>query len=86
MSECLDIEFSAIGMSEIWLHDCNCHLYNVDGYNLIENHRSVKKGGGVAIFLKNGIPYPNRHDLEVGVDIYESVFIEIDKDVFNKKI
>ena len=81
----LQIELSAIGMSETWLHDCNCHLYNVDGYNLIENHRSGKKGGGVAIFLKNGIPDPNRHYLEVVGDIYESVFIEIDKDVFNKE-
>ena len=38
--ECLNalgkIEFSAIGMSETWLHDCNFHLYNVDGYNLIK--------------------------------------------------
>ena len=78
------MEFSVIGMSETWLQDCNCNLYNVAGYNLIENHRSTKKGGGVAIFLKRGISYQNRNDLEHMGDIYESVFIEIDKDAFSK--
>ena len=80
----LEMEFSVIGMSETWLQDCNCNLYNVAGYNLIENHRSTKKGGGVAIFLKRGISYQNRNDLEHMGDIYESVFIEIDKDAFSK--
>ena len=80
----LEMEFSVIGMSETWLQDCNCNLYNVAGYNLIENHRSTKKGGGVAIFLKRGISYQNRNDLEYMGDLYESVFIEIDKDAFSK--
>ena len=80
----LEMEVSVIGMSETWLQDCNCNLYNVAGYNLIENHRSTKKGGGVAIFLKQGISYQNRNDLKHMGDIYESVFIEIDKDAFSK--
>ena len=85
---CLDNlkgEFSAIGMSETWLQDSDCSLYNIEGYNLIENHRNLRRGGGVAIFLKRAISYHKRTELELMGDSYESVFIEIDKDIFHNE-
>ena len=84
---CLDNlkgEFSAIGVSETWLQDSDCSFYNIEGYNLIENHRNLRRGGGVAIFLKRAISYQKRTDLELMGDSYESVFIEIDKDTMRK--
>ena len=71
---CLDnikLQFSALGISETWLNDWNSTLYNIQGYNFIEKHRSEKRGGGEGIYLKEYIEF-------------ESVFIEINKDVFRK--
>ena len=40
----LEYEFTVIGVSETWLHDFICDLYNLPGYNFIENHRSHRSG------------------------------------------
>ena len=45
----------------------------------------MKRGGGVAIFLKIATAYKKPTDLELMGDSYESVFIEIDKYVFYKE-
>ena len=84
---CLDnikLQFSAIGISETWLNDWNSTLYNIQGYNFIEKHRSEKRGGGVGIYLKENISYINRDDLILPESEFESVFIEIDKNIFRK--
>ena len=83
--QCLNFEFSVVGISETWLNDNNCELYNLNGYNLVETHRSSKKGGGVGIFIKKGIPYTSRNDLVSEESIFESLFIEIDKQVFQHR-
>ena len=49
--ENLGYQISIIGMSETLLSDFNADLYNINGYNLIENHRKNRTGGGVGIFL-----------------------------------
>ena len=53
--ENLDIKFSCVGVTETWLQDHNCDLYNLNGYELIENHRQTRRGGGVGIYLKEDI-------------------------------
>ena len=80
----LGIHFTAIGISETWLNDYNCDLYDIDGYNLIEVHRQSKKGGGVGVFLDNSIPYQIRSNLCLTDDVSECIFIEIDKEIFKK--
>ena len=82
----IKLQFSAIGISETWLNDWNSSLYNIQGFNFIEKHRSEKRGGGVGIYLKENISYINRDDLILPECEFESVFIEIDKDVFRKNI
>ena len=47
----LEFEFYFIGISETWLHNGNCDLYNLPCYTLIEKHRHNKKGGGVGIYI-----------------------------------
>ena len=81
--ENVDIPFTVIGISETWLRDCNCDLYNIMGYNLIETHRHNKMGGGVGIFLKSNISFQIRSDLGHH-ESYESVFVEIEKESFHK--
>ena len=78
----LNIEFSVIGITENWLDDISCLLYTIPNYNFIENHRKNKSGGGVAIFLRDGIPYKQRTDLSVFNEYCESCFVEIEKSVF----
>ena len=80
----LRFHFTAIGISETWLNDHNCDLYDIAGYNLIEVHRHTKKGGGVGIFLDNNIPYQIRSNLCLTDDVSECVFIEIDKEIFKR--
>ena len=48
--ECLDSTFPIIGVTETWLSDSNCELFDIPGYNFIEKHRNEKSGGGVGIF------------------------------------
>ena len=71
-------------MTETWLHDYNCELYSLNGYNFVEAQRSGRSGGGVGIFLMNDIPYQKGPDLIPEHKLYEYVFVEIDKDVFYK--
>ena len=45
---------------------------------VVEKHRSLSKGGGVAIVVKNGISFRRRHDLDVFKEkSIELVFIKI---------
>ena len=54
------------------------------GMKLIENHRQTRRGG-VGIYLKEDIPYSTRSDIVLPDGIIVSVFIEIDKHVYNKE-
>ena len=83
--ENIDIKFSCVGVTETWLQDHTSDLYNLNGYELIENHRQTRRGGGVGIYLKEDIPYLTRSDIVLPDGIIESVFIEIDKHVYNKE-
>ena len=80
----LEFEFSVIGITETWLTDSNSDLYNINGFNFVETHRTGRSGGGVGIFLRNNILYQIRSDLTLNNEFSESIFIEIDKDLFTK--
>ena len=73
-------QFTVIGITETWLQNHNCNLYDMPGYALIECHRVTRMRGGVAIFLKDDVCYSIRTDLNHFDDVWESIFIEIDKD------
>ena len=78
----LNLDFSIIGVTETWLNDINYDLYGLDGYELIERHRANKMGGGIGLFVRNGVSYKSRADLTTFEYYCESLFIEIDKSVF----
>ena len=83
--ENIDIKFSCVAVAETWLQDHNCALYNLNGYELIENHRQTRRVGGMGIYLKEDIPFLIRSDIVLPDGIIESVFIEIHKHVYNKE-
>ena len=81
----MNYNFSVIGLSETWLRDHNCNLYNIENYTFTEVHRTERAGGGVGLFVKDDIPFHVRTDMCGITDIYECVFVEIDKDCFHKE-
>ena len=78
----LNIDFSIIAFSETWLKRDNEQCYGMHGYNAEYNSRPAKVGGGVSLFIKEGIEYTIRSDLCNMSNVAETLFIEIDKDVF----
>ena len=81
-TDTLHIDFQIIGVRETWLNDITCKLYDMENYEISEQHRPSKTGGGVAIFLKNCIKFVRRNDIEIFNEYCEFIFVEIEKSVF----
>ena len=79
----LKLEFTMIALTETWLDQSKQDLYNMPKYNCINRFRKQRRGGGVSLYIKNDIKFMNRPDLEYFDVEMESLFIEIDKNVFN---
>ena len=78
----LDYTFSFVGLTETWLDESKHDLFDLPGYNCVNRFRKGKKGGGVTLCLRYGIPYKIRDDLQYFDSEMESVFIEIDSTYF----
>ena len=72
----LNIQFSAIGVSETWLRpgDSMC---NIDSYDFIGNGRERRRGGGVGIFIRKDLDFIHRSELDINTEFIESLFVEI---------
>ena len=70
-----DFKFSAIGITETWLHSNSPPIFNLDDYILLRADRKTSRGGGVAIYLYNQLKYFGRPDLHI--EGAEDIFIEI---------
>ena len=82
--EGLGHDFPILGMSETWFKPHNKDFYGIRGYTAEHNCRESRRGGGVSIYIKEHIEFSLREDLNQNDNIIESIFIEIDKDQFNK--
>ena len=75
--EHLNIDFKIIALSETWLklHHIN---YIIPSYNIVNELRIKKRGGGVSLYIHNSLQYKVRHDLKIGNDqeTINSVFIQ----------
>lgn len=47
--------YDIVGITETWLGDEDGEEYNIEGYNLIRKDRSSKRGGGVAVYVKENL-------------------------------
>ena len=74
------LSFDIIGMSETW--DTEEHPIEqqaFEGYQEIERQKGSSQNSGVAVYIKNGLPYIRRHDLSsAGKNDFEYLFIEIE--------
>ena len=49
-------------ISETWLTFDN-PLVEIPGYSFVSNHRTFKGGGGVALYIRDGLKFSIRDDL-----------------------
>ena len=75
----LQITFDIIAMSETWLTNSNCELFNLSGYTHVYQCRNDRIGGGVSIFINHRWNYVIREDLCKNESYIECIFIEIPK-------
>ena len=81
----LKVPFDSMVFTETWLTNDNKNLCTIDGYKPIhlirpngdDNIDFKEKGGGVSIFIKNGISYKERDDLTILLPYMECLFIEM---------
>jgi exonuclease III len=69
-------------ISETWLDESIQHEINVPGYNILRKDRN-RHGGGVMMYIREGIDYTERHEL--GHSRVESVWIEVPNMVNREK-
>ena len=59
--------FDIFTVSESWLNSSisDCEI-SFSGYTLVREDRKNKRGGGTAIYVRDGIPYTHRPDQSIG--------------------
>ena len=67
--------FSAIGITETWLHENSPKIFNLSNYEMIRKDRKNGRGRGVAIYINNTFIFKIRTDIEI--EGSESLFIEV---------
>ena len=73
----IDLRFDFILLCETFLKDHSAHLYEIPGYKLVSKNRKVLSKGGVAIYIREQIPFKIREDLSVFHEgEFETIFIE----------
>lgn len=75
--QCLDMSFDIIGLTETWINETNKNLYNIKKYVHKESFRKVKRGGGVSLYVKEGLSFTEREELSINNSHLESLFIEL---------
>ena len=56
-------------------YDDNDNLFKIPGYQFIKRNRKDGKGGGVSMFIKDGVEWKRRHDMEH--ENLECIWIEV---------
>ena len=76
------MKFSFIALTETWLSEGTEELYGIQNYNVVNRFLKGRKGGGVTLYINENIPCVIRNDLEFFDSEMESLFIEVDNNVF----
>ena len=72
----LKIQLTCILVSETWLNDFK-FIPQIDGYNFVGMNRPNKIGGGVGIYVHDGLNFKHREDLTFAKSCLEVVFVEL---------
>ena len=72
------VAWDAVGLAETWLDAESEKKVGLSGYGVVCTSRREKGGGGVAVFVRDGLTYRERPDLGTFTEeVFESVFVEI---------
>jgi len=72
------VRWDVVGLAETWLDAESEKGVGMEGYGVVCASRKEKRGGGVAVFVREGLTYKTRPDLGVFDEgKFESVFVEI---------
>lgn len=69
-------QLSLLAFSETWLTNENTHLFSIEGYTAVFDNRPERGYGGVAMYIKEGLPFKQRTDLKIQLSLCESLFVE----------
>ena len=72
----LKIQLTCILVSETWLNDFK-FIPQIDGYNFVGMNRPNRIGGGVGIYVQDGLNFKHREDLTFAKNCLEVVFVEL---------
>lgn len=76
--ECDSPPVDVYGISETFLtSSAPDNMYTIGGYQMIRKDRKYSGGGGIIVYLKDGISYKHRPDLEVGHQTIEALWLEL---------
>ena len=71
-------KFSVLAITKTWIKENDANELNFDGYNFINNPRTSKAGGGVALDVDQRFTYKILTEFNVSdVNVLESLFVEI---------
>lgn len=73
----LNLSFDIMGITENWLTRYNKDLYDINGYDHINNIRSDRAGGGVSLFISSCIKYKELPEYSLISEHIECMFIEV---------
>ena len=77
-AETFNCKFDVIGLTETHLNEVSAKHVTLEDYTLVSNSRSKRNWGGVAIYLRAGITFKRRTDIDVFEEgVLESIFVEI---------
>lgn len=86
----IDNPFHLLAFTETWLKPDNVDLVHFEGYesfHLIRQDNDLKEtGGGISVFVKEGINFKIRNDLNVMLPFVELLFVEVNYDNTNYMI
>ena len=66
-------------LTETWLKNENVNLYNLPGYNSVNNYRMKKPGGGVTIMIREDLPFNYIDQLTYIDHNIESIGVKLQK-------
>lgn len=73
--------FDILSFTETWLDESLENLVNLDGYTSVFKHKkTMKEGGGIAIYVNRNLNFFVRQDIIVPVDkqhLFDCLFVEI---------
>ena len=73
--------FDVITVQETWINKSLEPLVELDQYSMVPKHKlKCKEGGGLCIYIRHGLKYKERPDLECPIEkqeLFDNVFIEI---------